>query len=39
MRLAIVLMPKAMFSIHVHMAIMLGANIDSHDVTVDHEID
>jgi hypothetical protein len=38
MRLAIVLMPKAMISIHVHVAIMLGAIVVSHDVTAGHEI-
>jgi hypothetical protein len=38
MHLAVVLMPKAMLSIHVHVAIMLGAIVVSHDVAADHEI-
>jgi hypothetical protein len=38
MRLTVVLMAKAMLSIHVHVAIMLGAIVVSHDVSEDHEL-
>jgi hypothetical protein len=38
MRLAVMLMPKAMLSIHVQVPIMLGAIIVSHDVTTNYEI-